>query len=230
MSPDTATSSDWSEDGGSDASSPADPKPAPAVYSSIGDKGGGGGSKVSAQKGQLFATPEMQSSVHKMLSHLQEWWEHSEELLEMMANKKLPCKSLVSMSEEIDNMLDKSISKLIEDVSIDPGAFPVAALISTARDIKKYLFLKVGEICCQAGKEDECAKMANKALVSLKKFRNSAGDLYDTILTQAMQEMDSDEEETPGVSSEELNKLINSFKRVRIADDNSKARSKLLCP
>ena len=140
---------------------------------------------------QLFATPQMQSAVHVMLTHLQEWWEHSEGLLQMMAAKKLPCASIKKMSDEIDTMLDKSISKLIETYSSDPSAFPISALVGTTRAIKKYLFLKVGEVCCQAGREDACAKMANVALVSLKKFRNSATDFYDQLLANLVQSMET---------------------------------------
>lgn len=138
----------------------------------------------------LFATPKIQSSVHIMLTHLQEWWEHSEQLLQVMADKKLPCNTLRQMSDDIDTMLDKAISNLIETVSSDPSVFPVAALISTTRAIKKYLFLKVGEVCCQAGNEDKCAKMANVALTSLKKFRTSATDFYDQLLAHMIESMD----------------------------------------
>lgn len=145
---------------------------------------------IDARNQQLFATPQIQSAVHVMLTHLQEWWEHSEGLLQMMAAKQLPCSSLKKMSDEIDTMLDKAISKLIETYSSDPSAFPIAAIISTTRAIKKYLFLKVGEVCCQAGREDACAKMANAALVSLKKFRNSATDFYDHLLANLVQSME----------------------------------------
>lgn len=146
---------------------------------------------------QIFATPQMQSAVHAMLTHLQEWWEHSEGLLQLMADKQLPCNSLKKMSDDIDTMLDKSISKLIETYSSDPSHFPISVLIDTTRTIKKYLFMKVGEVCCQAGKGDDCAKAAKAALLSLKKFRNSATNFYDEMLSHLVQGMSASDNAAP---------------------------------
>uniref|UniRef100_A0A6C0C2G7 Uncharacterized protein n=1 Tax=viral metagenome TaxID=1070528 RepID=A0A6C0C2G7_9ZZZZ len=177
---------------------------------------------------QLFATAPMQSSVHTMLTHLQEWWEHSEQLLQMMAAKQLPCSSLKKMSDEIDTMLDKAISKLIETYSSDPSVFPVAAIISTTRAIKKYLFLKVGEVCCQVGKEDACAKMANVSLVSLKKFRNSATDFYDQLLAHLVQSMEAatTTKDDEAFSTPDLQNLLSELTVHSSMPDGKKATQK----
>jgi hypothetical protein len=184
-------------------------------------------------QGQLFATPAMQTGVHKMLTHLQEWWDHSEGLLHAMAEKNLPCASLTKMSDQIDRMVDKSIEKLIKSVAADPAVFPIAALVGTTRDIKKYLFLKVGEVCCQGGRQDECAKMANRALVALKKFRNSAADFYDQMIAHVISGMTA-AENTPAagggdISTPELENLLKQLQeaparpRAGAAKDSPKA-------
>ena len=167
------------------------------------------GSAVKApEAAHMEITPKMQMVIHKMLSCLQRWWEDSERLLKIMAEKKLPCDSMKKMSNEIDEMLDKAIS-LIAAGDTDPAVLPVAEIVHVAREIKRYVFLKVGELCCQSGNTDKCAKAANTALVTLKKFRNSANNLYDEMIAQVLQEM-----ETPDVHHDnpELIKLIEQMK------------------
>ena len=167
------------------------------------------GSAVKApDAAHMEITPKMQMVIHKMLSCLQRWWEDSERLLKIMAEKKLPCDSMKKMSNEIDEMLDKAIS-LIAAGDTDPAVLPVAEIVHAAREIKRYVFLKVGELCCQSGNTDKCAKAANTALVTLKKFRNSANNLYDEMIAQVLQEM-----ETPDVHHDnpELMKLIEQMK------------------
>lgn len=136
--------------------------------------------------GQLFASPAIQAAIHTMLSHLQTWWEDSEHLLQLMADKQLPCDTLTKLSDQIDTMLDKSIEKLIKTAASDPSVFPIQDLVGTSRTIKKYVFLKVGEVCCQKGEQDECAQAAKKALVSLKKVRNAGADAYDEMIAHLL--------------------------------------------
>ena len=222
----TDSGSDWSSDSGDDS---ADMSPTPSQSSDGSDTDSDNASSSSSDaftpgdssvftnaapaknQGQLFATPEMQAGVHTMLTHLQEWWEHSEVLMQLMAKKKLPCSSLEKMSDQIDKMVDKSIEKLIKSFSSDPAAFPIAAVVSTTRDIKKYLFLKVGEVCCQGGNQDACAKMANKALISLKKFRNSATDFYDQMIAHVIAGMtahDDMADKADDISTPELENIL----------------------
>ena len=136
--------------------------------------------------GQLFQSPAIQAAVHKMLTHLQDWWKDSEHLLQLMADKQLPCDTLTKLSDQIDTMLDKSIEKLIKTAASDPSVFPIQDLVGTSRTIKKYVFLKVGEVCCQKGEQDECAEAAKKALVSLKKVRNAGADAYDEMIAHLL--------------------------------------------
>lgn len=152
-----------------------------------------------------------------MLTHLQEWWEHSETLLQMMAKKKLPCSSLEKMSDQIDKMVDKSIEKLIKSFAADPAIFPVAAIVATTRDIKKYLFLKVGEVCCQGGNQDNCAKMANKALVALKKFRTSAADFYDQMIAHVISGMNAPDADSGAADDIATPELENILKQMQAA-------------
>jgi len=199
----TDSDTDWSEDNedsGSDDGSPVAAATANLSNLSLADSPGAGapaaakqGDATSAAPGQIFATPEMQAGVHKMLTHLQEWWEHSETLLQMMASKNLPCASIEKMSDQIDKMLDKSIEKLIKSFAADPSVFPIAAIVNVTREIKRNLFLKVGEVCCQSANQDDCAKAANVALVSLKKFRNSANEFYDQMIAHVISSMDASE-------------------------------------
>jgi hypothetical protein len=99
---------------------------------------------------------------------------------------------------------------MLKSSVVDPSAFPIAALVQSARSIKKYVFLKVGEVCCQAGNKDNCAKMAKNALVSLKKFRNSANDLYDHMIAQVLDAMDSEEDD---IATPEMNELLKQMRK-----------------
>ncbi len=147
--------------------------------------------------GQLFASPAIQAAIHTMLTHLQAWWQESEHLLQLMADKKLPCDTLMKLSDQIDSMLDKAIEKLITSAATDPSVFPIQELVGTSRTVKKYVFLKVGEVCCQQGMQDECAEAANKALVSLKKVRNAGADTYDEMIAHLLTSTQEDTMSTP---------------------------------
>lgn len=156
----------------------------------------------------LFASAELQTSVHTMLTHLQEWWALSEMLLQKMATKELPCNRLRSMSDTIDKIVDKSIETLIQTAITDPNSFPIVQIVATAKKIKEYLFFKVGEVCCQAGNEDGCAKAAKIALIALKKFRLSANDFYDSMIAHVITEMSNAPEPPKGMSTPDLDALL----------------------
>lgn len=221
----TDSGSDWSSDMNEDDGGDSQMSPTPSDDSDTGSHTTSStpasmpsAPPLAKDQGQLFATPEMQAGVHNMLTHLQEWWEHSEVLLHLMADKKLPCSSLNKMSDHIDKMVDKSIEKLIKSFAVDPAVFPIAAIVSTTRDIKKYLFLKVGEVCCQGGNQDSCAKMANKALVALKKFRNSAADFYDHMIAHVISGMTAaDDAMAPGSDDIATPELENILKQLQEA-------------
>jgi hypothetical protein len=166
-----------------------------------------------AQTSPLLAPGPLQHAMHTMLAHLQNWWIDSEEVLQLLADKNLPCDQLKSMSDDIDKLLDKSIEKLVSDYDSDPITFPVTSLMGAAKNIKKYLFLKVGQICCQQGNQDKCASAAKKALKSLSKFKDSAGTFYDALVAQALQSKPD-----PGYDAVEpsLDKL---FKQLRLDRD-----------
>ena len=211
----TNSDTDWSEDNEDSGSDDESSLGVDMGKLSIADSPSGGAPAAAAPSvatssapGQIFATPEMQAGVHKMLTHLQEWWEHSEMLLQLMASKNLPCKSIERMSDQIDKMLDKSIEKLIKNVSADPSVFPIAALVKWTREIKLNLFLKVGEVCCQSANQDECAKAANVALVALKKFRNSANEFYDQMIAHVITAMDATEGGADDIDTPEIEALL----------------------
>ena len=164
-----------------------------------------------APKTETAVTPTMQMAMHKMLTYLQQWWKDSERLLQTMVAHNLPCDSLKKMSNDIDQMLDKAIGKIAKGV-LDPSVFPIADIVHVARNMKRYVFLKVGEICCQAGNEDKCAKAANVALVTLKKFRNSANNVYDEMIAQVLQAMDSASDEEDELATPDMTKLLKQMR------------------
>lgn len=156
--------------------------------------------------GDAGDVPELHMAMHKMLSHLSEWWTDSEQLLQLMASKSLPCKTLEGMSDKIDKLLDNAIETIINSPGAEPAVFPMTRIVQLTREIKRYLFLKVGEVCCQKGNADKCAATAKTALVSLKKFRTAAHGVYDTMIAQALDGLD--ESPGPGMDTPEIEALL----------------------
>jgi len=131
---------------------------------------------------KLFDFPELQKSVRILLTHLKNWWDESEKLLGLMADKQLPCDTLVKLSDKIDQMLDKAIESMLHKTESDPNYFPLQAVTDMSKEIKRYVFLKVGQVCCKQGNQDKCSKAAKKALMSLKQVRTSAVGVYDQLI------------------------------------------------
>ena len=144
------------------------------------------------KQGQLFVNPKVQTAIHSMLSDLQQWWQECEVLLELMSRKKLNCGTLRQMSDHLDKTLDVAIETLITTPNADPDVFPMDGVLGISKEIKKYLFSKIGEVCCQAGKQDKCALLAKTALKALKKFKTSAGMFYDQMISHVLESMQNE--------------------------------------
>jgi hypothetical protein len=145
---------------------------------------------------RLFKSQRVEMAVHEMLTHLQKWWSESAKLLTRMAQNDLPCDTIQKLSDDIDHTLDKSIQVLIDsaDDTNDPALFPIATLSAAVRTLRKVIFLKVGQVCCKNGNQDKCARVAKKALATLDAFKGAAADVYDTMIADLIDKLNSQAE------------------------------------
>ena len=170
---------------------------------------------------QLFATPTIQLFTNYLLKHLEQWWDESEKLLKIMASNKISCDRIMKMSDKIDSMLEESIMGMIRELSTDPAAFPVASLVSATRKIKRSVLYKTGLVCCKNNHQDECAAAASAALKALKRFRNSATNLYDELLRAILMSLN----ETPASASDFTENDFDADLNVLFSDPSEKGSS-----
>jgi hypothetical protein len=170
-------------------------------------------------------SPNMQRAMGLLLKELQDWWMRSEQLMELMQDRQLPCDSLQKMSDRIDSLMDTSLDSMVKSQqAADPNVLPIHAIIGLTRSIKRYIFLKVGQVCCQKGNQDKCAKAANRALNSMKKFRTSAVGLYDAVIQDMLDELDKQDPHPEADSDSDIETL---FENLTI---NAKASVKTKAP
>jgi hypothetical protein len=196
----------WSDD--SDSSDEDDPHVAPTP---------------AAPPAPQKQSPTMQRAMALLLKELQDWWMRSEHLMELMRDKQLPCESLQKMSDRIDTLMDTSLDHMVSnEKTSDPSVIPIHAIIKLTRSIKKYIFLKVGQVCCQKGNQDKCAKAANRALGSMKNFRTSAVGLYDAAIQDMLDELDKQDPNPVEDSDTDIETLFEDLTR--------NAKSKAIVP
>jgi hypothetical protein len=164
----------------------------------------------------MFKTKDLQDKVQIMLEHLQEWWEEQHQLLDVMSNENLPCDSLRQMSDKIDTLLDNSLDELIKNADANPAVFPVGPLVGLTKAIKKYTFLKVGQLCCQKGRSSKCGPAAKAALQVLARFRDSATDVYAELLKDS---------ENPSETEMDTPEIENLIRELHLDDMMTKPRA-----